>query len=82
MPPLELLSGLTSQYLYAVLHEIFFSSLMVENKRRLEHMDTAIHRLDDMTAKLKLRYNALRQEEIIEEIEVIMLSIEALAESP
>lgn len=82
LPPLELLSGLTSQYLYAVLHEIFFSSLMVENKRRLEHMDTAIHRLDDMTAKLKLRYNALRQEEIIEEIEVIMLSIEALAESP
>jgi F-type H+-transporting ATPase subunit gamma len=51
---------------------------MVENHMRLEHMNRAIHRLEKDVAGLRLRYNRLRQEEIIEEIEIIMLSAEAL----
>lgn len=70
---------LGDQYLHAVLHEIFYSSLMVENRRRLEHMDSAIRRLEKDQAALRLKFNALRQEEIIEEIEVLLLSAEALA---
>jgi F-type H+-transporting ATPase subunit gamma len=79
LEPEVFLSGLTEQYLYAALHEVFYSSLMAENRKRLEHMDSAIRRLEKDEAQLRLRYNALRQEEIIEEIEVIMLSAEALS---
>ncbi|MDO8311527.1 MAG: F0F1 ATP synthase subunit gamma, partial [Sideroxyarcus sp.] len=73
------LSQLTDQYLYAALHEVFYASLMAENRKRLEHMDSAIRLLEKDEARLRLRYNALRQEEIIEEIEIIMLSAEVLS---
>ncbi len=79
LEPARFLSQLTSQYFYAALHEIFYASLMAENRKRLEHMENAIRRLEKDEAKLRLRYNALRQEEIIEEIEIIMLSAEALS---
>lgn len=69
---------LTDHYLHAVLYEIFYSSLMVENRRRLEHMDSVIRRLEKDQAALHLKYNGLRQEEIIEEIEILLLSAEAL----
>lgn len=81
LPPAKFFTQLTNQYLYAVLHEIFYSSLMVENHKRLAHMDNAIHRMEKDRANLHLRYNRLRQEEIIEEIEIIMLSAEALSVS-
>ncbi len=79
LEPTRFLSQLTDQYFYAALHEVFYASLMAENHKRLEHMDSAIRRLEKDEAKLRLRYNALRQEEIIEEIEIIMLSAEALS---
>lgn len=79
LEPTRFLLQLTDQYLYAALHEVFYASLMAENRKRLEHMDSAIRRLEKDEARLRLRYNALRQEEIIEEIEIIMLSAEALA---
>ena len=79
LEPAQFLSQLTDQYFYAALHEVFYASLMAENRKRLEHMDSAIRRLEKDEAKLRLRYNALRQEEIIEEIEIIMLSAEALS---
>lgn len=74
------LSQLTDQYLYAVLHEVFYASLLAENHQRLEHMDGALRRIEKDEEKLRLRYNALRQEEIIEEIEIIMLSADALSD--
>ena len=81
LDPTQFLSQLTDQYLYAALHEVFYASLMAENRKRLEHMDNAIRHMEKEEAKLRLRYNAQRQEEIIEEIEIIMLSAEALSES-
>ncbi len=78
LEPAQVLSHLTDQYLYAALHEVFYSSLIVENHMRLEHMNRAIHRLEKDVTRLRLRYNRLRQEEIIEEIEIIMLGAEAL----
>ena len=78
LEPAQFLPQLTDQYLYAALHEVFYASLMAENRQRLEHMESAIRRLEKDEAKLRMRYNALRQEEIIEEIEIIMLSAEAL----
>ena len=72
---------LTDHFLYAALHEVFYTSLMVENQMRLEHMEKAIQRLEKNEIQLRLGYNKIRQEEIIEEIEVILLSAEALSEA-
>ena len=65
---------LTEHYLFNSLHEILYISLMVENQRRIQHLENATHHLDEKTAELKHKINALRQEEIIEEIEVILLN--------
>lgn len=81
LEPGRFFSLLAEQYLFAVLHEVFYASLMAENRMRLEHMDSAIRRIEKDEARLRLSYNALRQEEIIEEIEIIMLSAEALSDS-
>jgi F0F1-type ATP synthase gamma subunit len=56
LEPEQVLSHLTDLYLYAALHEVFYSSLMVENHMRLEHMNRAIHRLEKDVAGLRLRY--------------------------
>ena len=74
----DFLAGLTGHHLYAALNEALYSSLMVENRRRLVHMDRALDRLDADMAQLRLAYNRQRQEEIIEEIEVILLSADLL----
>jgi F-type H+-transporting ATPase subunit gamma len=82
LAPGELLRGLTHHYLHAALDEVLYSSLMAENRQRLAHMERALARLDERTARLRLVYNAQRQEEITEEIEVILLSAELLSDSP
>jgi len=73
----KLLPALAEQYLFAALHGVAYDSLMAENTRRLQQMEEAVKRLDARTEELKLRRNVLRQEEITEEIEVIMLSADA-----
>jgi len=79
LAPQEFFAALLEQALLLSLHEAFSVSLIAENRRRLEHMEGALRRLDDITARLARRMNASRQEEITQEIEVIMLSAEALA---
>jgi F-type H+-transporting ATPase subunit gamma len=78
LEPQRFLAGLAEEYLSAMLFELLYSSLMAENQRRIEHMDSAVQRLDRTVTDLLLRRNAMRHEEITEEIEIIMLSIEAL----
>lgn len=86
-PPLLTLAApaffaeLARHYLWAQMHDVFYSSLMAENRRRLQHMEGAMQRMEDKAAELQRRYNLLRQEEITEEIEVIMLSNESLQTS-
>lgn len=80
LDPLTFLTGLMDQYLFAVLHETFYSSFMAENRRRFQHMDQAIQRLDRETDELSRRHHVLRQEDITEEIAVIMLSAEVVQE--
>jgi F-type H+-transporting ATPase subunit gamma len=76
LEPDSLLLELTDQHLFAALHEILFAALAAENHRRIEHLEGAVRHLDDRVSRLGRRLNALRQEEIIEEIEVILLSAE------
>lgn len=72
--PGEFLEGLTEHYLFSMLHWILYTSLTAENRLRVLHLDSAVRHLDNQTMKLSHLYNVLRQEEIIEEIEVILLS--------
>ena len=73
-----LFSELARHYLWAQIHDVFYSSLMAENRRRLQHMEGAMQRMEEKAGELLRKYNMLRQEEITEEIEVIMLSNDAL----
>ncbi|MCW8855304.1 MAG: F0F1 ATP synthase subunit gamma [Gammaproteobacteria bacterium] len=80
-PPLINLSNsdffieLTDHYLFNSLHRILYGSLMIENQRRIQHLENATRHLDTKTDELARKINALRQEEIIEEIEVILLNV-------
>lgn len=78
LTPRDFLVDLVEQYLYASLHGMFYASLMAENRRRLQHMESAMQHIEKESAALALKRNSLRQEEITEEIEVIMLSTDAL----
>lgn len=79
MPPQELFGELLEHYLFAVTHSWFFASLMAENQRRMQQLDQAGRHLERQIDDLGIRRNVLRQEEIIEEIEVILLSSEAVS---
>ena len=78
LPPRVFVAELVDLYLFAILHEIFYSALMAESRARLAHLESALQRLEKETSELRLRRNILRQEEITEEIELIMLSAEQL----
>ena len=82
LDPELFLARLAEHYLFAVLHELFYCSLMAENQLRVQRMDSAVRRIDDESQVLLRRSNSLRQEEITEEIELIMLNIETPAKMP
>lgn len=74
LSPAQFLLSLVDQYLFATLHEILYVSLMAENLQRMQHLEGAVRYLDQSLDFLRRRGNQLRQEEITEEIEVILLS--------
>ena len=80
--PRVFLAELTDHYLFAALHEALYTSLMAENHQRVAHLEGAVKHLDDESAELMRQSNILRQAEIIEEIEVILLSASSFSESP
>lgn len=69
-------------YLLAALQAILQQSLLTENEQRVRHLEGALQRLDEKTRDLTRRSQSLRQEEITEEIEIILLSAEGLRGSP
>ncbi|MGD8673424.1 MAG: F0F1 ATP synthase subunit gamma [Thiogranum sp.] len=75
LAPADFVIELSHHYLLAALQRIFYASLMAENQRRVQHLEAAVQHLDDQSVEVLRRCNALRQEEIIEEIEVILLNI-------
>ena len=72
--PHTLLIELIDQYLFAALNAILYGSLIAENRRRIQHLEGAVRRLERRITEMQLQRNTLRQEEITEEIEVILLS--------
>ncbi|HTN43808.1 MAG TPA: FoF1 ATP synthase subunit gamma [Nitrospiria bacterium] len=78
LSPHSLMTELVDHYLLHHIHGLFYGSLMAENLLRQQHMDHAIRTIEQDSFQLFQTRNRLRQEEITEEIEVIMLSLEAL----
>ena len=74
LAPEDFLGGLTEHYLFAALHAMLYASLFAENQDRVSHLEGAVRYLDDEAERIAHRCHRLRQEEIIEEIEVILLS--------
>ena len=81
LSPGRFLVELTEHYLFAALNTLLYTSLMAENRDRVAHLERATRHLDDELNELARQCQALRQEEIIEEIEVILLSARSLEES-
>ena len=80
LAPAAFAADLLDQHLLAALYGQLYGSLAAENRQRLAHMELAIDRLDETVARVALKRNALRQEKIVEEIEVMLSSAMALAE--
>jgi|GEM_PF-160108 len=72
--PVDFYLELTEQFIGHSLQCILTNSLMAENQSRIQHLENATRHLDKKTAELLIKSNALRQEEIIEEIEIILLN--------
>jgi len=77
LAPEALLAALVEHHVFAALHEVFLTSLLAESTARLQHLDGAIRRLEEKGRELTLKANLLRQEEITQEIEMILLHVEA-----
>jgi F-type H+-transporting ATPase subunit gamma len=74
IPAAEFLGELVDHYLFSALNTMLYASLMCENQRRVGHLGGAVRRLEQESGELTRKCRALRQEEIVEEIEVILLS--------
>jgi F-type H+-transporting ATPase subunit gamma len=74
LKPEVFFAELLDHYLFSALHEIMYISLMAENLQRVQHLEGAVHHLDKKSEVLLRKSNVLRQEEITEEIEVILLN--------
>ncbi len=81
LAPTRLLAAMLDQYLPAALLGQLYTSLAAESHQRLAHLDNALDRLDETAAALAVKRNALRQERIVEEIEVMLSNAMALRES-
>jgi len=80
LKPEKFLLELSYQYLFAVLYEILYTSLMAESRQRLAHLEGTVQHMDEQSEELHRQRNILRQEEIIEKIEVTLLSAASLDE--
>lgn len=74
LDPADFLAAAMRQYLFAAPLAALYESLLIENQRRLDHMDRALRKMDDRLAELGRERNRRRQEEITEDIELILMS--------
>jgi F-type H+-transporting ATPase subunit gamma len=67
----ETAAGIAEHYLFHQLLAILLRSIRVENHMRLMQMENALHHLEEGSGELIRQRNRLRQEEIVEEIELM-----------
>lgn len=70
-PAKEVASGIAQHYLFHSLLALLLRSIHVENYMRLMQMETALRHLERGGEELQRLRNRLRQEEIVEEIELM-----------
>lgn len=78
LEPAVLLVRLSAEYLSMRLYQLVYESLLQEQQQRVRHLDGATRRLDEALDELTRLNNALRQEEITEELEVILAGADLL----
>jgi F-type H+-transporting ATPase subunit gamma len=71
-PLTEVASGVAQQFLFHSLLALLLRSIRVENHMRLMQMETALRHLERGGEELQRLRNRLRQEEIVEEIELMV----------
>lgn len=71
-PSRKINQALQWQYLQHALFLYALVSLQAENRQRSQQMEQAKHHLKDFNGELKLQLNRLRQQKIIEDIEVLL----------
>jgi F-type H+-transporting ATPase subunit gamma len=72
LPAVEVASGVAEHYLFHSLFALLLRSIRVENHMRLMQMETALRYLERGGEELQRQRNRLRQEEIVEEIELMV----------
>lgn len=70
-PPETVATSVAEHYLFHSMFALLLQSLYVENHMRLMQMESAIKHIDDKLEAMQIMRNRLRQEEIVEEIELI-----------
>lgn len=70
-PPTAVAAGVAEHYLFHQLLALLLRSIRVENRQRLMQMENALRHLEQGGEELDRQRNRLRQEEIVEEIEVM-----------
>ncbi len=70
-PPPRVAEGVAEHYLFHALLSMLLRSIRVENRMRLMQMENALQHLDCGREDLQRRRNRMRQEEIVEEIELM-----------
>ena len=68
----EVASGVAEHYLFHTLLALLLRAIRVENHMRLMQMETALRHLEQGGEDLQRQRNRLRQEEIVEEIELMV----------
>ena len=71
-PAGEVAAGVAEHYLFHSLLAFLLRSIRVENHMRLIQMETALRHLERGSEELQRQRNRLRQEEIVEEIELMV----------
>jgi len=69
-----------NQYLFSMLYTLFYQSFVAENYCRSNQLQSASERLEKKINQLTRNINLLRQEEITQEIQIIMLSADLILE--
>lgn len=70
-PPAAVAAGVAEHYLYHSLLALLLCAIRVENRMRLMQMEHALRHLDEGYEDLQRRRNRLRQERIVQEIELM-----------
>lgn len=76
LSPHMFLGEFLQHYLYLGLNERFVVSLLAENRYRVQHLEGAVRRVEERLDILASRARSLRQEEITEEIEMLLLGMD------